>query len=84
MGHDFDHYILDCLRRLPRGGDALEGSARWWMLRQRVCETLSAASREWGRPAAAGQMRERRAADGQILDGAGAARGLLGRESGCR
>jgi hypothetical protein len=60
MGHDFDHYLLDCLRRLPRGGDALEGIARWWMLRQRVCETLSAAGC------------------------AGAARGLLGRESCCR
>jgi hypothetical protein len=70
MSHDLDHYILDYLRRHPRGGDSLEGIARWWMLRQQVSETVSAVRRELERLAAAGQVRVRRGADGQILYGA--------------
>jgi hypothetical protein len=59
--------ILDYLREHPRAADSLEGIAGWWLLRQQVCETLSAVRQGLERLTADGIVTERRSADGRVL-----------------
>jgi DNA-binding transcriptional regulator PaaX len=62
-----DQRILDYLRQHPRAADSLEGIAGWWLLRQQVCEALSAVRQGLERLTAEGIVTERRGADGRVL-----------------
>jgi Fe2+ or Zn2+ uptake regulation protein len=59
--------ILSYLRQHPQAGDTLEGIAKWWLMRQRVSESIEVIRRVLERLKDQGLIRERRPAGGSTL-----------------
>jgi hypothetical protein len=59
--------ILDYLREHPRSGDTLEGVSKWWLMQQRVTESVEnvfTALKQLGKE---GFVQERVMADGRVV-----------------
>ncbi len=67
MDEEIARRILDYLRKHPKAGDTLEGIAKWWMLRQRLTESLEVVDQALRRLKAQGLIFERRGADARAV-----------------
>jgi Fe2+ or Zn2+ uptake regulation protein len=56
--------ILSYLREHPHSGDSVEGISRWWVMRQRISESIYAVRQVLEYLERAGLISERRMADG--------------------
>lgn len=63
---EIERLIREYLRANPTAGDTLEGIARWWILRQRITESIDLVRRALANLVAADLVVERRMLDGQI------------------
>ena len=64
---DISREVLDYLREHPRSGDTLEGVSKWWLLQQRVTESVEnvfTALKQLGKE---GFVQERVMADGRVV-----------------
>lgn len=64
---DISREILDYLREHPRSGDTLEGVSKWWLMQQRVTESVEnvfTALKQLGKE---GFVQERVMADGKVV-----------------
>ena len=60
-----ERLILEYLRANPAAGDTVEGIAHWWILRQRITESVELVRRTLANLVAAGLVEERRGPEGQ-------------------
>lgn len=65
-GRRLEQELLEYLARHPQGCDTVEGIAHWWLLEQRVRRGLTEVKGALARLEAAGRVRSRRQADGQV------------------
>ena len=56
--------ILSYLREHPHSGDSVEGISRWWVMRQRISESIYAVQQVLEYLLRVGLISERRMADG--------------------
>ncbi len=59
--------IVDYLREHPRGGDTLAGISKWWVMRQRISESVKTVSRVLEQLGKEGIVYERILADGKVV-----------------
>jgi hypothetical protein len=59
--------ILDYLRAQPQARDTLEGITKWWLMRQRVSESMGIVQRAVNRLRDRGLICERQLAGGSLL-----------------
>jgi len=59
--------ILSYLREHPHSGDSVEGISLWWVMRQRISESIYAVRQVLEHLHSAGLISERRMADGRSV-----------------
>jgi Fe2+ or Zn2+ uptake regulation protein len=59
--------ILDYLREHPRSGDTLEGVSKWWLMQQRVSESVENVFQALKQLGHEGFVNERIMADGRVV-----------------
>lgn len=59
--------ILEYLKAHPHAGDTLEGITRWWMVRQRLNESIAIVKRALEMLKSKGCVLERKTPDGRTL-----------------
>lgn len=59
--------VLDYLHNNPNSGDTLEGIARWWMLRQRLSESVDAIQQALEQLKREGAVFERKTTSGRTI-----------------
>ena len=59
--------IISYLREHPHSGDSVEGISRWWVMRQRINESIYAVRQVLEHLQGAGLIHERRMADGRSV-----------------
>ena len=59
--------IISYLREHPHSGDSVEGISRWWVMRQRIQESIYAVRQVLDHLEGAGLIHERRMADGRSV-----------------
>ncbi len=59
--------IMSYLREHPHSGDSVEGISLWWVMRQRITESIYAVQQVLEHLQSAGLIYERRMADGRSV-----------------
>jgi Fe2+ or Zn2+ uptake regulation protein len=59
--------ILDYLREHPRSGDTLEGVSKWWLMQQRVSESVENVFQALKQLGKEGFVHERIMTDGRVV-----------------
>lgn len=59
--------ILEYLRRCPQAADTVEGIANWWIMQQRLNESVEEVQRSIASLQAQGLIRERKGPDGRSI-----------------
>ena len=64
---EINREILDYLREHPRSGDTLEGVSKWWLMQQRVSESVENVFQALKQLGKEGVVNERIMADGRVV-----------------
>ena len=59
------HEIMAYFRENPCAGDSVEGISRWWLMRERITESVNAVQQALEHLSSVGLVYERRMADGR-------------------